>query len=64
LSWAHYDPQAISEPAVRMIRWLFYYVAAGLSILQILCVITLRYDRTADGSVTVPGDRRTSVAAA
>jgi GPH family glycoside/pentoside/hexuronide:cation symporter len=56
LSWAHYDPQALSEPAVRMIRWLFYYVAAGLSILQILCVLTLRYDRTADGRVTVPGE--------
>jgi sugar (glycoside-pentoside-hexuronide) transporter len=56
LSWAHYDPRALSESAVRMIRWLFYYVAASLSILQILCVLTLRYDRTADGSVTVPGD--------
>jgi GPH family glycoside/pentoside/hexuronide:cation symporter len=63
LSFAHYDPQAIPESAVRMIRWLFYYVAAGLSLLQILCVLTLRYDRNADGSVTVPGDGRSGLAA-
>ena len=56
LSWASYDPHSISDSAVQMIRWLFYYVAAGLSLLQILCVLTLRYDRSADGSITIPGE--------
>jgi sugar (glycoside-pentoside-hexuronide) transporter len=63
LSWANYDPKMITELAVRMIRWLFYYAAAGLSVFQILCVLTLRYDRTPDGLVTVPGDVRPTRAA-
>jgi GPH family glycoside/pentoside/hexuronide:cation symporter len=63
LSWANYDPKMITESAVRMIRWLFYYAAAGLSVFQILCVLTLRYDRTPDGLVTVPGDVRPTRAA-
>jgi hypothetical protein len=39
-------------------NWLVYYVAAGMSLLQIVCVLTLRCERSADGIVTVPGDRQ------
>jgi Na+/melibiose symporter-like transporter len=54
LSWAGYDPHVTTDSAVRMIRWLFYYVAAGMSVLQILCIVLLRYERSPDGVVSVP----------
>jgi len=53
LSWAGYEPGVPSDSAVRMIRWLFYYVPLVMSVLQILCILLLRYDRSAEGVVSV-----------
>lgn len=56
LSVADYDPQVMTASAAHMIRWLFYYVAAVMSLLQILCILGLRYERSADGVISVPGE--------
>jgi GPH family glycoside/pentoside/hexuronide:cation symporter len=52
LSWANYDPRALTPEATGMIRSLFYYGAAALSVLQIACVVFLKRDRESRVTVT------------
>jgi sugar (glycoside-pentoside-hexuronide) transporter len=45
LSWSGYTPAAPGPQAITMIRRLFYLAPIALSVLQLLVVVTLCYDR-------------------
>ena len=54
LSWAGYTPAALAPEAMAMIRRLFYLAPIALSVLQLVVVLGLCYDRPKAAQMTAP----------